>query len=310
MTVNTAHTPPLAGLSRRQLLAGLVASPVLAAFVTACGDPGVGPGSGATTVPDTTLPGPADEIAYSTDPDSAIIRLGYEGGFVPVDTYFVNLPTLVISGDHRVFVPGAIPAVFPGPLVLPMGVRSISDAGVQTLLARASVAGLLASPPDYTAEMMVADAPDTVVRLAVTNGSFEHRAYALGMSIDDQGSLTEEVTPARRTLLDYVLALGDLATTVGAAELGEETVFEPDEYRLRATPVTEADLTGIEPPPTIVEWPTTTGLDLATAADCARLSAEAAGTLFAAADQLTYFSQDRVLYRLAVAAVLPGDPLC
>jgi hypothetical protein len=307
MTVNTPRTPHLAGLSRRQLLAGLVASPVLAALVIACGDPDVERGSSATTVPDTTPPG---EIAHSTDPDTAVIRLGYEGGFVPADTFFVNLPTLVISGDRRVYVPGAVPAVFPGPLLLPMGVRSISAAGVQMLLDRAATAGLLGSPPDYTAEMMVADAPDTVVRLTVADGSFEHRAYALGMNIDDQGAATAEATPARRRLFDYVAALGDLATTVGADALGEETLFEPSEYRLRATPVTESDLAGIDPPPTIVDWPAATGLDLATAADCARLSVEAAGTLFTAADQLTVFRQDAVVYRIAVAAVLPGDPAC
>ena len=239
----------------------------------------------------------------------AVIRYGAEGGFVAPDTLFVNLPSLVVSGDGRAFVPGAVPAIYPGPLLMPMGVRTISEAGIQQVLAEASTAGLLATPPDYGADTMVADAPDTVVRLTVDAGSFEHRAYALGFVVDDQGAPADEVTPARRALHGFVLALGDLAATVGA-ELGEETLFEPSEYRVRATPVAEADLAGLDPAPTIVDWPASIGLDLATATDCARVSADAAGALFAAADQLTHFRQGEVLYRLAVAGVLPGDPVC
>ena len=124
-----------------------------------------------------------------------------------------------------------------------------------------------------------------------------------------QGAPTEEMTPARQALLDYVQALGGLAATVGSA-LGEETLFEPTEYRLRATPVMEADLAGMDPAPTIVDWPASIGLDLATASDCVRVSADAVGTVFTDADQLTHFRQDDVIYRLAVAGVLPGDPVC
>ena len=170
-------------------------------------------------------------------------------------------------------------------------------------------AALLAAPPDYTAEVMVADAPDTVVRFTVDAGTFEHRAYALGFGIDDQGVPTEEVTPARQALLSYVQVLGDLGTRVASA-LGEETLFEPTEYRVRATPVVEADLAGMDPAPTIVDWPASIGLDLATASECARVGADAVGSVFADADQLTHFRQGDVLYRIAVAGVLPGDPIC
>lgn len=306
------------GLTRRQLLAGLVAAPAMAAaasVLAACGDPNVEPtatdGPSSTTpgsTPDTTGAAP-DAIGHPTGADVAVIRYGAEGGFVAPETLFVNIPSLVVSGDGRAFVPGAVPAIYPGPLLMPMGVRTISEAGMQRLLELASTAGLLAAAPDYSADTMVADAPDTVVRFTVDAGSFEHRAYALGFVVDAQGAPADEVTPARRALHEYVLALGDLATTVGA-ELGEETLFEPTEYRVRATPVTEADLAGFDPAPTIVEWPASIGLDLATAAECARVSADTVGSVFADADQLTHFRQGGVIYRLAVAGVLPGDPVC
>ena len=320
MSVNTlhpldTHRHVLGGLTRRQLLAGLVAAPVVAAaasVLAACGDPDVEPA--ATDGPPTTTPGSTPgptpgSIGHPTGADVAVIRYGAEGGFVAPETIFVNVPSLVVSGDGRAFVPGAVPAIYPGPLLLPMGVRTISEAGIQQLLALASTAALLAPPPDYTAEMMIADAPGTVVRFTVDAGTFEHRAYALGFGIDDQGAPTAEVTPARQALLDHVLALGDLASTVGA-ELGAESLFEPTEYRVRATPVVEADLAGMDPAPTIVDWPASIGLDLAAATECAWVRADAVGSVFAEADQLTHFRQGDVIYRIAVAGVLPGDPVC
>ncbi len=320
MSVNTSHPLDtrrhvLGGLTRRQLLAGLVAAPAVAAaasLLAACGDPNVEPAATdgtPTTTPGSTPGSTPGAIGHPTGADVAVIRYGAEGGFVAPETIFVNVPSLVVSGDGRAFVPGAVPAIYPGPLLLPMGVRTISEAGIQRLLALASTAALLAAPPDYTAEMMVADAPDTVVRFTVDAGTFEHRAYALGFGVDDQGAPTAEVTPARQALLDYVLALGDLASTVGA-EPGEETLFEPTEYRVRATSVVEADLAGMDPAPTIVDWPASIGLDLATATECARVRADAVGSVFAEADQLTHFRQGGVIYRLAVAGVLPGDPVC
>jgi hypothetical protein len=293
--------------TRRQVLAGLLGVPALALLVAACGDDGVDP---STSAPDATPgSGSGDVIEHSNDPSVALIRLADEGGFVPVDTSFVRLPSLIISGDGRAFVPGAVPEIYPGPLVMPMGVRSITEAGIQRLLGLARLAGLLAPAPDYSAEIMIADAPDTVVSLTVGDGTFEHRAYALGFDTDAQG-VPVEVTPARRTLLDFVRSLRDLVTTVGASELGEESLFEPAQYRLRATPVTDAELVGLEPAPTFVDWPDSTGLDLTTASDCARVPAAAVGTLFTDADQLTFFRQGDALYRIAVAGVLPGDPVC
>jgi hypothetical protein len=247
----------------------------------------------------------AGAIAHPTDADTAVLRIASEGGFVPVEFVFVNQPTLLVSGDGRAFVPGAVPAIYPGPLVAPMGVRSISEAGIQTLLGLAQQAGLLAPPPDYAAELNIADAPDTVVTITTADGTWEHRAYALMM-----GDGPQEATPARQALADFVRAATDLSTTVGEAELGAERLFEPTEYRLRATATDEGKLGGLDPAPTFVDWPASTGFDLATAAECARISAAAVGSLFAEATQLTYFRQGGATYGLAVAAVLPGDDVC
>ncbi|MBI5090185.1 MAG: hypothetical protein HZB15_15335 [Actinobacteria bacterium] len=316
--MTTIHTP----LSRRSLLVSLVGAPVLATFVAACGDPDAEPASSPTTggpapstapsAPDTTTPSTdALPIDHLTGADDVILRYGREGGFVPVGVSFVNQPSLLISGDGRVFAPGVTTMEYPGPLLLPMAVRSITEAGIQTLLAAADAAGLMASPPpDYTAEANVTDMPDTVVTISTGGGTYRHSAYALGFPTDEQGNPADETTPARVALLGFTRLLDDLTTTVGAAELGDETIFEPAEYRLQARAVTEADLEGMDPAPTIVDWPASTGLDLAGAAECARLSAPAAGSVFADADTATYFRQGDALYSIAVAGVLPGGPVC
>ena len=48
-----------------------------------------------------------------------MLRLGYEGGFMTADAVFAQNPSLVITGDGLVLVPGAVPAIYPGPMVMP-----------------------------------------------------------------------------------------------------------------------------------------------------------------------------------------------
>jgi hypothetical protein len=318
----SAHAP----LSRRTLLVSMVAAPALAAVVAACGDPTAEPAGSSPTAPGVSVPStdpPASDgatdppatdapiIDHPTGADDVVIRLGYEGGFVPMGTAFVNLPTLLVSGDGKVYTQGAMTMEYPGRLLAPMVVRTITPAAIQKLLAAADEAGLFATPtPDYSAEMNVADAPNTVVVINAGGSSYTHSAYALGFGIDAQGNSVPEASPARAALHGYALLLGDLSVAVGAAELGPESIVEPSEYRLQAMATPEADLAGIDPAPTIVEWPASTGVDLATAAECARLSATAAGSVFADANSNTFFRQGESLFRISVAGVLPGDPSC
>lgn len=309
MNVNTSALAPLGstGFTRRRLLTGLVALPALAAVVAACGDDtvdepaGTSPGTNPGTSPGTS---PGTGIAHPTGADDVVVRIAYEGGYVPMEFLFVNQPTLLVSGDGRVFTPQPVAAIYPGPLVWPMSVRTISEAGIQTLLGLARDRGLLAPPPDYSTDVPVADAPDTVVTITTSDGTWEHRAYALALGGEPENS------DARRSLAEFVAATSDLASAVGAAELGPESTHEPEQFRLRAIVTDEATLGGIEPAPTIVDWSSDTGLALADASDCGRVSAEAAGQLLTDATQITYFRDGGVVYGLAVAGVLPGDPAC
>jgi hypothetical protein len=285
-------------MNRRSFLSAVVVAPMVAALA-ACGDPDQTPAEAEPTTPGST---PATGIAHPTGSNDVILKLSYEGGFVPVGTAFVNTPLLLVSGDGLVYLPAIVPAIFPGALVPPMFVRTITEQGVQSLLGIVQSAGLLAPPPDYTGGENVADAPNTVLAIRADGGDFVHSAYALGIDTPE--------SPARQKLLDATTALGDLETAAGAANLGPEEPFVPTAYRFQARAVDPSELTGQEPAPTIVDWPATSSMSLAGATACARLEADAVGSLFTDAKQNTYFKDGDVVYQLSVAGVLPGDPPC
>lgn len=314
-TKATTTIPAIATrLSRRTLLSAVVVAPALTALFAACGDntkgagsnpPDTTPGTNPSDTTPATTPGTTTGVGieHPTGAADVIVRLGYVGGFVPQGYAFTNVPSVLITGDGRVFTPGITTAIYPGQLLPAINVRTITEAGLQTVLAAADTAGLLQTPPDYTiVDVNVADASTTQLVLNAAGGTFTHEAYALGFQDPAE-------TKTRNVLNGVVIQLGDLETLVGAQELGTDAPYVAEAYRLQAYPMTAEALAGYtdEPKPTIVPWPTTTGVELATATDCAMVTADAAGSVFADANQLTFFSEGDVVYSLAVVAMLPGD---
>ena len=293
-------------MNRRNFLAALVVSPAAAALLAACGDTSTGP---TTTGPGSTVPA-SSGIQYPTGADDVVLRLAYEGGFMMQGAAFIFPPGLLVSGDGRLFVPGVQTEIYPGPLLSPVMVRTITPAGIEKLLQLADDAGLLTTPADYAAEINVTDVGNTVVQLGAKGETFVHSAFALGLDMDAAGNQVDGLTPQRAKLKKFVDLLGDYEKIVGSENLGPESPFEPTAYRFQAYTVEPDVLAGQEPAPTIVEWPVSTGVTLVDAAQCARLDAAAAGTVFTAALQNTYFTEDGVTYSLAVGRVLPGDPAC
>jgi hypothetical protein len=293
-------------MKRNVLLSGGLVAVVLA--LGACGDPTTSgsppsssPSSSPTSSPSSSAPASGPGIAHPTGAGDVVLRVAYEGGFVPAEVAFANLPTLLITGDGTVHEAAAVPAVFPGPLVPPMTTRTLTPAGLQTVLEKAQTLGLLAPPPDYTVEQNVADAPDTVVVLNAAGGSFVHDAYALGLG-------ETELTPARQDLLDFVRAVTDLSTLVGA-DIGPGGDLVPTAVRLRAGPIERATVpTHVSP--TFVDWPADADVALAAATTCAVTAAPDAVAELVAAKQTTYFVENGVTYAVAAAPALPGDAPC
>ena len=276
---------------------------VTIAALAACGDP-----SGVSVATDPTTPqtSPATTpstvpatIAHPTGPDEAVLELQYQGGLMAPGGDFASVPYLVVSGDGRIFTPAPASAPAPGPLMENILVRQSNEAGLQKLLGIVARAGLLATPPEYPDRHNVADAPNTVLTINASGGTFVHSAYGLGIGDPETG--------ARKTLFDAVTALSNL--DVGASNIDVGASFVPTAYRVQAR-VIDPQWTGQELAPMIVDWPVGTGVALATATECARIDAAAVGSLFDEAQQNTFFREAGVVYQLSVRGVLPGDPAC
>ena len=276
-------------MNRRTFLAAVAGTPALAALIAACGDD--------------------KKVAFDSipsGPQDVVIKITNEGGFVPVGFSFVNLPNLLISGDGRVFTPGAMIEIYPGPLLPAIYERTITDAGIQKVLQLADDAGLLGAPLDYSLPdgIAIADASDTVVVINVNGKVYEHRANALGFDMPDGSSST----PARENLQTFVTIISDIAKVAGSGNVGDEHTFVPDQYRFQALAVDPTQWT--DPSPTIVAWPDSTGAVLAEALECATVPADAVEALFTSANQLTFFEEAEVTYQLYAVGVLPGDATC
>lgn len=276
-------------MNRRTFLAAVAGTPALAALLAACGDD--------------------KKVAFDSIPDGpqdVIIKITNEGGFVPAGFFFVNLPNLLISGDGRVFAPGAMIEIYPGPLLPAITERSITEAGIQKVLQLADDAGLLGAPLDYSVPdgIGIADAPDTVVVINVNGKVYEHRANALGFDMPE-GSLS---TPARDNLNTFVTLISDIAKVAGSGNVGDEHIFVPDQYRFQALAVDPTQWT--DPSPTIVAWPNATGAVLAESLECATVPADAVEELFTSSNQLTFFEEGDLTYQLYAVGVLPGDATC
>lgn len=280
-------------------MASVLLAVALAAGVAACGSDGADQGSPDV---DDTLPGVADGYDHPRGEGDVVIEYAQVGGFVPMDVAFQETPIVLVSGDGRVFTPGIVPAIFPGPLVLPIQVQTISDAGIQALLAAADEAGLLADV-EYEVPMQIADASTARLTISVDGQTWVHEAYALGLSPDGTGA---ESSPERQALADFVAALVDLPTTAGADTLGEHELFEPVEYGIRSLPAGDPAAAGGDIEPTVEPWPADGSVRLADASDCAVVPASEVGELFQTATSLTWFDDAGITYQVFVKPILPG----
>ena len=291
-------------MNRRRFVCSLALVPA-GLILGACGDPAAAPvATDGTTLPASSVPPDTvpSTIPHPTGADDVVVKITDEGGLVPPDyPSFYVVPELLVTGDGRAFRSAPASTNSPGPLLPNILVERIGEDGVQQLLDDAAVFGLFAPVPDYSgAENTVADASTTEVTINANGQQYVHAAYALG--------ILDPETGARKNLQD---AIGTMTGEGDAGGAG--ATFTASAYRFRARVVQPSDLassTDQPNPPTIVDWPNGTGVELAAATDCARVDATAVGTLFIDATQNTFFRQHDVVYSLAVRGVLPGDPAC
>ena len=251
-----------------------------------------------------SLPPVADGYQHPIGADDVVIEYAEVGGFVPREFAFQQTPNVLVSGDGRVFGPGAQIAIYPGPLLPAVQVQPITEEGIQAILAAADEAGLF-QQVDYEQPTNIADASTARVTINVNGETYVHEAYALGLAISGEGS--DETTPERQALADFISGLNDLVGLVGADQLGEQTIFDPAEYGIEAIVVDDLSVystDGIEP--SLVDWPTDARVRLADASTCIVVPAAEVGKTFGVANQLTFFTDADVTYQLLAKPILPG----
>ena len=223
-------------------------------------------------------------IEHPTGADEIVLRIETGGGFVPVEYAVTNQPTLLLTGDGRLFLQ---PDADRQTRLIAMTVGQVDEGQVQELLALADDAGLLAAPPDYTDPdgPQIADAPTTTVEIAAAGGTWKHEVYALGIG----GS------PAHAALSGFVEAASVLVEDVPAEP------FVPDELALYVQPTDLERDAGA--------WPAQ-AVDLSSIDGCGVVAAGDLVEPLSAASLVASFRQDGALYSVSAAEVLPGDEPC
>ena len=278
----------------------LLTLPLAAALVAAC----------STATPSPTPPGPEP-----TPPaDAAVLLRVTQVQALPPPATFSWMPMVVITLDGKVLSGGAVPAIFPGPLVGPIVERQLSASGWNKVVAAARAAGLLSGAGDFTGGQLPPGSQATRLEIVADGKVF----VLTGDSSRVMQCITAPCVPQPGTpeaFGGFVNGLTDLASMVGQAELGPEGMHAPAAYAVLVGD--PPDDQGLAQPP--LPWPLEGGLaafgkaradgsggrcGIATGTDASTLRAA-----FAVANQLTPWrdSTDGSLHGLVVRPVLPGD---
>ena len=236
---------------------------------------------------------------------------------IPPESQFTWLPYAHITEDGLAVTQGAVPAVFPGPLVPPLFAAPISEAGFNRVVQRARALGLLNGDGDFSPPDPMPGALSGLIELRVDGAMRE-------ISGDPNSGIQCITTPcdpapgSPEAFGTFWREIGDLRSLVGD-ELGAETKFQSEGYALLIG-VTPPDDAGIEPH--VVAWVLDTALaeiGEPVAPDplptCGTVRGEDATTLeaaFSRSNQLTRWIDDSVNepVSIAVRPLLPGDNPC
>lgn len=261
-------------------------------------------------------PSPSPSPGPSDPPDALRLRLTLVQA-IPPEHRFGWVPSVAITADGVLVVPGAVPAIYPGPLVTPLWGRAVSDAGWTAIVTLARDLGLLVDGGQFVDG---APAPGSVLgrieilvdgRVLTITGDPEAQIMCITTPCDPPPG----TAPA---FGEFWRRVHDLATWM-PGQLGPEREYIPAGYALLVGPpaVPEA---GIEPQ--VMDWPLEA--DLATFGTlvaggtlrCGEVTGEDAATLgpaLRAANQLTQWAQDPTAaarFGLVVRPLLPGETVC
>jgi len=185
-----------------------------------------------------------------------ILRVTTEGGFIGPAANLAAVPPVSVYADGRILTPGAVDAIYPGPLVPPVSIRDIGATGAQAIVAAIQAAGLdkastggpgIPGDTGTTVFAVTLDGRTTTTRLAIGGG-----APGPG-GPGGPGASSDPAITAARDLLDR---LSNPSETSGAAAANQTTLV-PAGYLVYVAPGAPVDQTVPQAP---VAWPLATPL--------------------------------------------------
>ena len=221
----------------------LVASiAVLGVLTTACANTSEVPGSGGSG---------SGTIDHPTGRTDLLLRISYEGGFMPIEYTITAMPIFSLFGDGTVVTQGAQTEIYPGPALPPLIATRITEDGIQALLRAALEAGL-DGDHEYTdmGSVGIADASTSVFTFTIDGTTHVTKAYALGILEQQPDGMSDQEYAVRNRLERFQTSTQDLRQTLPAGAVGDDTAFTPSGLRLFVSDYRAADLKQAA-----VEWP-------------------------------------------------------
>ena len=261
----------------------------------------------------TTTPSPTPTpIAHPTGARDLVLKVSTGGGFVPAGWDLTAVPEFTLAGEGRIITSGPQIEIYPGPAMPNVLERSVSEGGIQAILAAARDAGLF-GPDHHYEHNGVADAGTTTFTVVAEGRTHTISAYALGIDDNFRG-VSENDRRARAALSKFRERLGDLSSWLPKDSLGEERAFDFDALRI----VVRAYSGSPDVTPNEIAWP----LDRALAAFGAAMDAEMRCGVVLGADlapvlarareatQITRWIDDGKAWSLAFRPQMPDETGC
>ena len=196
-------------------------------------------------------PGAGSGIDHSTDGHDVLVRVAFEGGFVPLEWTYRSLPSFSLYGDGTLVLPGAQIELYPGPALPSISTRPVTEEGIQTTLEEAL--GSIQGVPDEMLDMGsvgLADVPTTVITIRAGDVDRTIKVYGLSELTERPQHMSAEEFQARGQLQQLVTKLEGLATWLPDGSLGTETSYEGSGARLFVSEYRKGDL-----PQEPITWP-------------------------------------------------------
>jgi hypothetical protein len=245
-----------------------------------------------------------------------LLRITSEGGFIGPAATLATIPQVSVYADGRILTPGALDAIYPGPLLPPVAIRDLGPAGAAAIVAAIRAAGL--DKEGAGGGIGNPDAATSVIAVSIDGATVTSRFHfgggPGGPGLPGGGGSPD---PAIAAAEAFVARLNDPAETWGAANAATSTLT-PTAYRIFVAPG-EPQGDGSTTAPAVA-WPLATALEafgapavpdrgitglrqgVVLGADATTL-----GPILAAASQLTAFSSGGKLYTLYVRPLLPDE---